>query len=326
MTIASLLSLARSASEQYGEVPIAAALVHKQTGAIIAESANRVERDADPTAHAEIVVIREACRTLSNVTLPPQGGEDQLLAGQRGVPKPASKKIRHYAQELRKNLTNAEALLWSVLKNSQLEGHRFRKQVPIGDYIVDFACLKQKLIIELDGSQHNEENEKLRDSLRDKNLETLGYRIVRYWNSEIFTNLDGVVQNIYYYLNHPPPTRLSESTPPLGGRIMPEAPLSTLKGEKASESDMTSEHRGVQYLSNYTLYVTLEPCAMCAQAIAHARIRKVVFGAYDPKSGGVEHGARVFSHPQCHHRPEVIGGVMETECAALLKAFFEARR
>ena len=74
------------------------------------------------------------------------------------------------------------------------------------------------------------------------------------------------------------------------------------------------------------LYVTLEPCAMCASAISHARIARLVFGAYDPKGGGVDHGARVFDRPTCHHRPEVIGGMMESDCAALLKEFFQARR
>jgi len=70
------------------------------------------------------------------------------------------------------------------------------------------------------------------------------------------------------------------------------------------------------------LYVTLEPCAMCAAAISFARLRKVVFGAYDPKGGGVEHGPRFFSQPTCHHAPEIIGGVEETRCASLLKEFF----
>ena len=65
---------------------------------------------------------------------------------------------------------------------------------------------------------------------------------------------------------------------------------------------------------------------MCAQAISFFRIRRLVFGAYDPKSGGVEHGARVFDAGSCHHRPEVIGGVRETEAGALLKAFFAGRR
>jgi len=74
------------------------------------------------------------------------------------------------------------------------------------------------------------------------------------------------------------------------------------------------------------LYVTLEPCAMCAQAISLARVRRLVFAAYDPKGGGVEHGARVFSHTTCHHAPEVVGGVMESDAAQMLKQFFKTRR
>lgn len=84
--------------------------------------------------------------------------------------------------------------------------------------------------------------------------------------------------------------------------------------------------RGSKYLEDCTLYVTLEPCAMCAQAASLAKIKKIIFGAYDPKGGGVEHGARVFSHPTCHHAPEVIGGVMAEQCGALLSDFFKARR
>ena len=79
-------------------------------------------------------------------------------------------------------------------------------------------------------------------------------------------------------------------------------------------------------LDGCTLVVTLEPCAMCAQAAAHARIARLVFGAWDPKGGGVDHGARIFDRETCTHRPEVVGGLMETEAAALLTAFFRARR
>lgn len=74
------------------------------------------------------------------------------------------------------------------------------------------------------------------------------------------------------------------------------------------------------------LYVTLEPCAMCAAAISFARLRRVVFGAYDPKGGGVEHGPRLFAQATCHHAPEVVGGVEETAAAALLRDFFRALR
>jgi tRNA(Arg) A34 adenosine deaminase TadA len=74
------------------------------------------------------------------------------------------------------------------------------------------------------------------------------------------------------------------------------------------------------------LYVTLEPCPMCAQAIAFARLRRVYFGAYDPKGGGVDHGPRIFQQPTCHHRPEIYGGIRESEAADLLQDFFRARR
>jgi tRNA(adenine34) deaminase len=84
--------------------------------------------------------------------------------------------------------------------------------------------------------------------------------------------------------------------------------------------------RGEARLPDCDLVVTLEPCPMCAQAVSLFRIRRLVFGAYDPKSGGVEHGARVFDASSCFHRPEVVGGVRESEAAALLRAFFAARR
>ena len=87
-----------------------------------------------------------------------------------------------------------------------------------------------------------------------------------------------------------------------------------------------AERLGAKHLAGCTLTVTLEPCAMCAQAASLFRVGRVVFGAYDPKGGGVEHGARVFSHPQCNHQPEVVGGVREAACAALLSAFFARLR
>ncbi len=83
---------------------------------------------------------------------------------------------------------------------------------------------------------------------------------------------------------------------------------------------------GSERLTGCDLYVTLEPCPMCAGAISLARIRRLYYGAPDPKTGGVDHGARVFAHPTCHHAPEVYGAIAEAECAALLRRFFQARR
>ena len=83
---------------------------------------------------------------------------------------------------------------------------------------------------------------------------------------------------------------------------------------------------GQKQLDGCDLYVSLEPCPMCAAAISLARVRRLYFGAYDPKGGGVEHGPRIFDQPTCHHRPEIYGGIDERRAAALLRAFFQARR
>ena len=83
---------------------------------------------------------------------------------------------------------------------------------------------------------------------------------------------------------------------------------------------------GSERLGDADLYVTLEPCAMCAAAISFARLRRLYFAASDPKGGGVEHGPRIFSQPTCHHAPEVYGGIEEVRAGALLREFFESRR
>jgi tRNA(adenine34) deaminase len=88
----------------------------------------------------------------------------------------------------------------------------------------------------------------------------------------------------------------------------------------------TARRLGLKRLEGADLYVTLEPCPMCATAISFARVRRLYFGAYDPKGGGVEHGPKIFTHATCHHRPEVVGGIEETQCTTLLRAFFAARR
>ena len=97
-------------------------------------------------------------------------------------------------RHLRSNLTDAEKRLWSKIRNKQIEGHRFRRQAPIGPYVVDFFCPKRKLVIELDGGQHATQMEA--DAERTAWLETKGYRVIRFWNNEVFENLDGVLQSI----------------------------------------------------------------------------------------------------------------------------------
>ncbi|MBI2707053.1 MAG: nucleoside deaminase [Proteobacteria bacterium] len=92
----------------------------------------------------------------------------------------------------------------------------------------------------------------------------------------------------------------------------------------AIQQACTKKGRG--RLEDCDLYVTLEPCPMCAQAISFARLRRLYFGAYDPKGGGVDHGAKIFNASSCHHSPEIVGGLEEQKCAQLLKEFFEKKR
>ena len=119
---------------------------------------------------------------------------------------------------------------------------------------------------------------------------------------------------------------------PLGDEIIAEA-RNAMRGnlDPTAHAEMVAIRHaatrlGQPRLDGCTLWVTLEPCAMCAAAIALARVEALRFGAEDPKGGGVIHGARVFSQPTCHHRPDVLGGIGEEEAAVQLKTFFEARR
>ena len=116
------------------------------------------------------------------------------------------------------------------------------------------------------------------------------------------------------------------------GRVLAEAANRTERdADPTAHAEMlairaAARLRGRPRLPGCDLYVTLEPCPMCAQAISFARFRRLYFGAPDPKGGGVENGARVFDRPSCHHRPEVYGGIGEARAAALLKSFFRERR
>ena len=105
------------------------------------------------------------------------------------------------ARALRKNQTEAEKRLWRRLRDKQVEGFRFRRQVPIGPYIVDFVCPSEKLLIEVDGGQHAENEEY--DAARTALLENAGYRVLRFWNNEIFENLDGVLERVREVLMTP---------------------------------------------------------------------------------------------------------------------------
>lgn len=124
---------------------------------------------------------------------------------------------------------------------------------------------------------------------------------------------------------------------PVGAVLVKDGILIARAGNRVAEGPDPTAHAEIlvlregavrlgERLDGCDLYVTLEPCPMCAAAIALSRIRRLYFAAYDPKGGGVEHGPRIFDHATCHHRPEVIGGIEERRAAQLLKDFFKARR
>ena len=126
------------------------------------------------------------------------------------------------AQALRQNQTNAEGLLWHYLSRKQLAGYRFRRQQPIGPYIADFACLSEKLLIELDGGQHAERTAS--DNRRDRFLQEKGYRVLRFWNHEVFENCFGVLESIHAALPHHPPLEGGSKDGSLSGRGSPPPP------------------------------------------------------------------------------------------------------
>ena len=104
------------------------------------------------------------------------------------------------ARKLRKNQTPQEAKIWSLLRNHRYKNLAFKRQHPIGDYIVDFICLEKKLIIEIDGGQHNEPNNVEYDKTRTEFLESKGYKVIRFWNNDIDNNIDGVFLEIDKYI------------------------------------------------------------------------------------------------------------------------------
>jgi very-short-patch-repair endonuclease len=110
--------------------------------------------------------------------------------------------LKSWASNLRNNSTDVERLLWERLRRQQLDRYKFRRQVVIEPYIVDFACFEAKLVIELDGGQHQFEEEKDRE--RDEYLKRCGYQVLRFWNNEVTSNIEGVLEVIRTHLITPP--------------------------------------------------------------------------------------------------------------------------
>ncbi len=124
------------------------------------------------------------------------------------------------ARRLRRTTTDVEKRLWHRLRKLDLDGSHFRRQVPIGPYIADFACMAVRLLIEVDGSQHGENRNKTRDELRTRWLEKEGYRVLRFWNNDITSNMDAVMEAIYaatYGSSSAPPSPLKHRRHRRGG-------------------------------------------------------------------------------------------------------------
>ena len=137
-------------------------------------------------------------------------------------------KALHHAQALRQNQTSAEGLLWHYLRNKQLGGYKFRRQQPIGPYVADFACLPEKLLIELDGGQHADPNAP--DEQRDQFLRQQGYRVLRFWNNAVFADCFSVLESIYAALTYHPPLEGGSKDASLSGRGNPPPLQPTLDG------------------------------------------------------------------------------------------------
>ncbi len=114
---------------------------------------------------------------------------------------PYNENLKQYARQLRDNMTDAEKYLWAKIRMEQLKGHRFYRQKPIGDYIVDFFCPRAKLVIEVDGGQHFADEMPEYDRIRDEYLRSLGLRVLRFTNTDVLMHIEGVVESISEKMN-----------------------------------------------------------------------------------------------------------------------------
>jgi very-short-patch-repair endonuclease len=146
----------------------------------------------------------------ANSAPPPSAGEGQP-ARSDGRERGRQKLLRERAKRMRSEPTPAEHRLWQILRAKRLGGYKFKRQLAIDQYIVDFACPKQRLIIEADGGQHSENTY---DEKRDTYLSGQGFRILRFWNDDLFTNEEGVLTSILNALTAPLPARLRRASPP----------------------------------------------------------------------------------------------------------------
>ncbi len=223
---------------------------------LVQEARERVQRDALAAGFDSPTQPSPAGGGLSDSS--PAGGGLSDSSPQRGEvgrgdlwrPTPVPQALLETARDLRKNMTDAEQLLWRCLRGKQLAGFKFRKQHPIERFVLDFYCASAKLAIELDGGQHNTDDGKARDAERNAYLEKQGIRVVRFWNHEVFEHLDGVLTRIWEALHeglhfpHPAPSPLGfapTQPSPAGGGLSGSSPW---RGEVGRGDDISLRDGG----------------------------------------------------------------------------------
>ena len=155
-----------------------------------------------------------------------------------------------FARRLRQDMTEEERILWSELRRKQVMGLRFRRQVPLGSYVVDFACLEHRFIVEIDGLQHRERENQVRDEIRTAWLEAQGFRVFRAWNGEIRDNLNGVIESMLGEMGllNPPmqerPLRVAEVPPPALRATSPASSRRLASGERGEEKPQHGAQNG----------------------------------------------------------------------------------
>ena len=150
---------------------------------------------------------------------------------------PYNKNLKQHSRQLRENMTDAEKHLWAKVRMKQLKGRQFYRQKPIGDYIVDFYCPKAKLVIEIDGSQHFSDEMTSYDRIRDESLRSLGLRVLRFTNTEVLTNTEGVLERISENMEEIPVGKIPLNPPLKKGETEKEERERDFNGDKGGEVD-----------------------------------------------------------------------------------------